>query len=166
MTDSEFIEAAKSLVQYNQETGAFTWKVNRQGSAKAGDKAGYIRPDGYIKIKIKQRGIWAHRLAWAFVYGVMPSGLIDHINGDPSDNRIENLRNVDAKTNSENERKGRRRKLKGFLLGAHWSESWSRWKSSISSGGTTTHLGWFDTEEQAHRAYVQAKRLHHAGCTI
>jgi len=166
MTDAEFIEIAKTLVDYDSVSGSFTWRVNRQGSAKAGDIAGYVRADGYIRIKIKQHGIWAHRLAWAFTHGEMPSGSIDHINGNTSDNRIENLRNVDARTNSENERKGRRRKLKGSLLGAHWSETWKRWKSSITCSGVAKHIGWFDTEQEAHAAYVTAKRQLHEGCTI
>lgn len=166
MTDAEFLEVAKTLVDYDRLTGEFTWKVNRRGPAKVGDSAGYTRSDGYTRLKIEQRAIWAHRLAWAFVNGEMPDGCIDHINGDTSDNRIENLRNVDAKTNSENERKGRRRKLKGSLLGAHWSETWSRWKSSITCGGVNKHIGWFDTEQEAHVAYVTAKRQLHKGCTI
>ena len=66
----------------------------------------------------------------------------------------------------ENERRARRRKNGGSLLGAHWSTTWERWKSSIITGGKQIHIGWFDTEQQAHDAYIAAKRRLHPGCTI
>lgn len=156
----------QELLNYDPETGFFTWRVSRQGNSKAGDRAGWQRKDGYVRIKVAQHSEWAHRLAWLYVYGSWPLNQIDHINGDPSDNRIANLRDVEPRINMQNERKGRRRKCGGSLIGAHWSTVWSRWKSSISTDGKSVHLGWFDTEQEAHNAYVVAKRRFHDGCTI
>lgn len=156
----------QQALAYDPETGVFTWRASKRGSVKAGDSAGFTRSDGYIRIKVGQQAAWAHRLAWLYVYGVWPTHQIDHINGDPSDNRIANLRDVLPRINMQNERHGRRRKCGGSLIGAHWSKVWSRWKSSINSGGRAVHLGWFDTEQQAHEAYVTAKRRLHEGCTI
>ncbi len=156
----------RELLDYNPETGVFTWRVSRRGHRKAGDEAGYLQRNGYVKITLDQRRVMAHRLAWLYAHGVWPLQQIDHINGDPSDNRLANLRDVAPQTNSENERKARRRKNGGTLLGAHWSTTWKRWKSSIISSGKSLHIGWFDTEQQAHEAYVATKRRLHAGCTI
>lgn len=156
----------RELLHYDPETGAFTWLVDRQGHAKAGDVAGCRRSDGYIRMKVDQHGVWAHRLAWFWVHGDWPEQVIDHINGDPSDNRIANLRDVPAATNSQNVKEGRKRKGRGTLLGAHWSVTWNRWKSSINVGGKLRHIGWFGTEVEAHNAYVEAKRRLHPGCTI
>lgn len=154
------------LLNYDKNSGIFTWKKSLRGPVKAGDQAGYKRSDGYIKIKIDGSGVWAHRLAWFYVHGSWPTNFIDHINGDPSDNRMCNIRDVAPIVNSQNERAGRRRKNGGTLIGAHWSSIWRRWKSSICTNGEVKHIGWFDTEEQAHAAYISSKRLLHEGCTI
>jgi len=154
------------LLNYDQHSGRFTWKRSRRGPAKAGDQAGYKRPDGYIKIKIDGSAVWAHRLAWFYVHGAWPENQIVHINGNSSDNSIANLRDVSPRTNMQNERQARRRKNGGTMLGAHWSKTWKRWKSSINAGGRLLHVGWFDTEQQAHAAYIAAKRKLHEGCTL
>ncbi len=166
MTDEQFLQQAKQSLIYSAESGVFTWAVSKQGHKKAGDIAGFKRSDGYVRIKVCQRAVWAHRLAWAWSNGKWPEWQIDHINGDPSDNRLVNLRDVPAAINAQNARKARSRKSGGSLLGAHWCKVWKRWKSSIMTRGVQRHLGWFDSEEQAHAAYVAAKRQLHAGCTI
>ena len=167
MTETDdLLKSAKEMLDYNPETGLFRWKVSRRGSVKAGDIAGSVRADGYVRLKIAQQGVWAHRLAWLWMYGVWPSHTIDHVNGNPTDNRIRNLRDVPQRTNSENMRSARLRKNGGSLIGAHWSTTWKRWKSSIGINGKTIHIGWFDTEQAAHEAYVSAKRKLHEGCTI
>lgn len=154
------------MLNYDPTTGGFTWRQSRRGSARAGYAAGYVRQDGYVRIKLDGRQVWAHRLAWFLAVGKWPQGQIDHINGNPSDNRIANLRDVTCRVNSQNERRARRRKNGGRLLGAHWCPTWRRWKSSIGVAGSARHIGWFDTEQQAHEAYVAAKRVLHEGCTI
>jgi hypothetical protein len=156
----------RELLRYDPDTGLFTWRQSRRGSARAGDVAGAARHDGYVRVGVGGHKAWAHRLAWLYVHGAWPTQQIDHINGNPSDNRIANLRDVPPRTNMQNERSGRRRKNPGTLLGAHWSTTWKRWKSSINAGGKLQHIGWFDTEQQAHDAYVEAKRRLHLGCTI
>jgi hypothetical protein len=61
-------------------------------SHKAGDVAGVINEDGFIEIMIDGEEYLAHRLVWMYVHGKFPDGEINHINGDKTDNRIENLR--------------------------------------------------------------------------
>lgn len=155
----------RELLDYDPSSGLFTWRTSR-GRRWAGDAAGFRRADGYVRLKIDQQAVWAHRLAWFYVHGAWPTGQIDHINGDPSDNRLCNLRDVSPQVNMQNERRARRRKNGGSLLGAHWSRTWKRWSSSINVDGRLKHIGWFDTEQQAHEAYVAQKRLLHQGCTI
>lgn len=162
----DFIEKAKSLLSYDPETGVFRWLVNRQGKAKAGDVAGSTRNDGYCTICVARVKLYQHQLAWMFVHGAAPLQTIDHRNGNPSDNRIGNLRDVSSKKNSENRTTAGPRKNCGRLLGAHWSKIHKRWKSSIATAGKSKHLGWFDSEKDAHAAYVKAKRELHEGCTI
>jgi hypothetical protein len=88
----------KRRVFYCQESGVFS-RIDRGNGS--GSKDSY----GYLIIKIKGRQYKAHRLAWLYVYGQMPKGVIDHINGDRSDNRICNLRDVTQDQNNKSARR-------------------------------------------------------------
>ena len=108
----------------------------------------------------------AHRLAWLYVTGDWPVGVIDHINGDRTDNRFENLRDVTQKTNSENLRGPQKRTASRFL-GVHAQRRKStRFLAQIVTDGKLKHLGSFSTPEPAHEAYLAATRRLHEGCTI
>lgn len=120
---------------------------------------------GYQRISFNGRLFQAHRLAWAIAHGKWPEDLIDHINGDRSDNRLSNLRDVSARVNLQNERKARKNSRSG-LLGASWSKVTKRWAARIHYDGKHRHLGYFDTPQEAHAAYLAAKRLFHTGNTI
>ena len=105
----------------------------------------------------------AHRLVWMVVHGEFPGDMIDHINGNPTDNRIENLRVVTHSVNMQNRRTARSTNKTG-LLGV--SVSGSKFSAEIRIDGTQVCLGRFETAQMAHEAYVNAKRTHHIGCTI
>jgi len=130
---------------------------------KAGAVAGYVGNDGYVRIRASGTRFLAHRLAWFYVHGTWPVGEIDHINGDRSDNRIANLRDVSRLTNRQNMRRAQADNRSG-LLGVSLANN--RCKASIRSGGKNHHLGYFSSPEAAHAAYVAAKRQRHDGCTI
>ncbi len=103
----------KELFTYNPETGIFTRKAQR-GSQKAGSKAGCLnRSNGYVAIMVDYRSRHAHRLAWIYMTGETPKN-IDHINGNRSDNRFENLRNVETQQNNTNASLQKRNKT-GFV---------------------------------------------------
>jgi hypothetical protein len=91
---------------YNSETGSIRWAetfVKNHKSKRPGEPAGFKDQKGYLKVSGENRKqIFVHRLAWFLVYGEWPIGVIDHINRDPLDNRIENLRDVDSRANSHN----------------------------------------------------------------
>lgn len=89
----------KKYLSYEKDTGIFRW-VNCNGNRNdlKGKVAGAII-DRYLKIQILGKRYLAHRLAWIYVYGSLPNGEIDHINGNKFDNRIGNLR---ASTISQN----------------------------------------------------------------
>jgi hypothetical protein len=161
-------ERLRELLHYDPETGVFTWRVT-SGKANNGAPAGWIgSSDGVrqvVLIGISHRNYKAHRLAWLHTYGAWPVGVIDHINGDPLDNRISNLRDTSQQVNSQNQRRARSDSKSG-LLGAYWDERDRCWKSHIKADGRLKWLGRFDTPEEAHAAYLAAKRKLHEGCTI
>lgn len=157
----------RELLKYDSETGSFTWIVCR-GKANSSKNAGWIRKEtgphaARRVIEVDQQNHFAHRLAWLYVHGDWPIGVIDHINGNTLDNRIQNLRDVSQRINQQNRRKTSSR---SGLLGAHWRERDKKWSSAIVVGGKAIHLGIFETAETAHAAYVAAKRKLHEGCTI
>lgn len=97
--------------------------------------------------------------------GVMPSGIIDHINGDRRDDRWANLRDITASMNSHNMRKASR-KSKSGVLGVFFLERKQKWTARLRKMGKDYHIGFFDTIDDAENAYIEKKRLVHEGCTI
>ena len=91
------------LLSYNKKTGVFVWLKFRQAKARPGIAAGFNHPSGHRIIRIDGMNFYAHRLAWIYVHGPIPDGLlIDHINGQRADNRIDNLRTVTHLQNMQN----------------------------------------------------------------
>lgn len=156
-------ERLRELLHYDAETGVFRWRVDRSIKTKAGAVAGNPQRSGHLRIGIDRREHQAHRLAWLYVTGKHPDHQIDHINGDPRDNRFANLRDVPVAVNIQNQRKPRRDNASGFLGVSPWK---NRWQAHICVFGKRQYLGQFETPEAAHSAYLVAKREMHAGCTI
>ena len=158
------VEQLKAALDYDPDTGKFTWKTRPSKAVKAGDAAGCKEKRiGYITIGITGRIYKAHRLAWMYMHGKWPDGLSDHINGDKSDNRIDNLRNVFADGNSQNVRKPNRRNKSGFMGVIRYQ---NKWRATISVNGKSKWIGDYSTPEEAHQNYLEAKRKYHAACTI
>lgn len=160
------------LFDYDPKVGIFYWKkdgVCGRGRvvARAGKEAGTTcKRSGYRLINIDCVPRPSHRLAWLYVYGNLPVNRIDHINGNPSDNRIANLRDVVAQVNSQNMRRAMASKKHGSLLGTAWHKGTGKWRALIKVGFKQRSLGYFNTEEEAHEAYLVGKRKFHEGCTI
>lgn len=152
-----------AILSYDPLSGQFTWRVTLGRTSPAGALAGCISSKGYVLIETGGHCYVASRLAWFYVHGIWPSDLVDHIDGDRQNNRIANLREADAKTNAENRSCLSTNKV--GLLGVSQDKSSGRFNSIIHSGGVQTRLGQFDTAEEAHAAYLEAKRFLHAGAT-
>lgn len=151
---------------YSPETGEFVrLATHRQNGYGVGRVVGVRDDQGYLRVWLQGRTYKAHRLAWLHMTGDWPDGSIDHINGDKQDNRWCNLRVVDHKTNLENQRRARSDNTAG-LLGATWHKATGRWRARIITQGRQKHLGLFETVQEAHDCYLNAKRAMHAGCTI
>jgi len=110
-------ERLRTILAYDPATGLFT-RNHDVGGYKAGGIAGSKNKRGYINISIDGMIYCAHRLAFLYVDGVMPSGSVDHINMVKDDNRWSNLRDVDARTNRENMREAMLTNCSSGVLGA------------------------------------------------
>lgn len=157
-------ERLKELLSYNKETGQFHWAMSRGNKVKKGELAGSAKSGrGYFIIWIDYRAHLAHRLAWLYVTGQHPKNQIDHINGDKLDNAFANLRDVSQAINNQNRRRAnatsRTNTLGVFMRGEYFS-------ARIRVGKRLIYKGVFKTSEEAHAAYVKAKRELHEGCTL
>lgn len=153
-------ETLRSILDYNPETGAFTWKVRPSARTFAGDVAGCLDKEGYRILKYRRKIYFQHRLAWLYVHGEWPKHSIDHINGAKSDNRIANLRDVTGSQNMQNQLRPMATNRSGFL-GVRVGKRGNRFGALININGKQKRLGWFDTPEQAHEVYMNAKAVHH-----
>ena len=164
MADKYFTaDYLRSILEYDQITGSFTWLALTSRRVKVGDVAGWKTSIGYIRINVLGRAYQAHCIAWLHFYGAWPTADIDHIDGNPSNNAIANLRDVSHSVNLQNQQRAQRCNNSGFL---GVSRRGSCWRAQITADGKKRHIGTFNTPELAHAAYLEAKRKLHAGCTI
>lgn len=158
-------ERLREVLAYDPESGLFTWSARTGGSATKGRAAGTVDERGYLRIGVDRRVYRAHRLVWLYVFGKWPSSEIDHIDGDKSNNRISNLRDVSRQVNQQNLRHPHKRGGSG-ALGVSKHASTGKWRARIWTNGKNKSLGLFDTKDLASDAYLSAKREHHEGATL
>lgn len=151
-------------LHYDGASGVFTWKKSPTPRIPAGSVAGSISDKSYLVIVCMGRLLQAHRIAWLLTHGKWPLGDIDHINGNRTDNRIANLRDVTRSVNQQNLKGARRDNTTGHL-GVKRARN-GRFEARINLHGRYVHIGTFPTAAEAHAAYLTTKRNHHEGCTI
>ena len=122
-------------------------------NSRYGNKIGfkYLSTSGYYWSSLDGVNLPAHRVIWALHNGAWPDGQIDHINGDKSDNRIENLRVVTTSQNGMN--RGKPSDNTSGYKGVVWDKSRSKWKATIGFRGKVHNIGRYDTKEDAIKAY-------------
>lgn len=149
----------RQIFQYEPETGKLFWLPRKDNiswnKVFGGKEAGCLDSKGYIRIRTEGR-IWvAHRVIWKLVHGNDPD-FIDHINGNRSDNRLENLRSVSQIENARNT--ARHRTNTSGHTGVYWLERESRWYAVISANAKRKVLGSFREKDDAIAARKAAER--------
>lgn len=150
----------KKYLSYDPETGIFTRLQCGYNLHLVNKPAGWKTPSGHVRVKYKLKTYSAHRLAWYFYYGELPLYNIDHINENPSDNRILNLRLDTSRENEQNISTLRIDNTSGYK-GVSWNKLEGKWKASIYAQGKQLSLGSFKSPEEASKAYLIAKRKYH-----
>lgn len=152
-------EELAKYISYDPETGVFT-RLLASSHAKPGPIDNRINVKGYLEFWILGKLVRAHRLAFYIMTGKWPNHQIDHIDGDKTNNRWSNLRDVTNRTNCENKKTKNNNNTSGFL---GVSARKGGFEARIGVGGKLMYLGVYATGELAHAAYLEAKAKYHKG---
>ena len=149
------LEVAQSFFDYVD--GSLVWKKS-WGKIKAGTQVVSVSNRGYVVVQLNRKRYLAHRIIWLLVYGKMPI-MVDHIDGNKQNNRIENLREVDNTLNHWNER--RRSTNKSGHKGVWWHKQSKRWEAACRANGKQVTIGRFERIEDAVEAVKQFREQQH-----
>ena len=154
------LEELKEFLDYNPNTGIFTWIKGRQ-AIKVGQVAGKTTGNGYVRIRFKSQtdksrycgyDYFAHRLAYYMYHGADPlEKLIDHIDGDKSNNKIKNLRLATVSQNQMHRVNLASDNTSG-ATGVVWNKNRKKWKAQIQVNKVHKFLGYFTNKEDAIKA--------------
>lgn len=129
-----------------------------------GLKAGWKERDSYWRVEINDATFLVHRVIWLVVHGAWPAHDIDHFDGDKGNNDPDNLREASKRLNMQNQVRPHSQNKAG-LLGVS-TRGPGRYRAQIKVNGATQRLGTFATPQEAHAAYILAKRQFHEGNTL
>lgn len=171
---TESISTLRRLLDYDPGTGIIKRKPRPLKSFKAGPRqrnacaawnsrfAGkaitLIDANGYLKVRVAGKVFLGHRVAFALHYGRWPEANVDHDDGDPGNNRIENLRDASQSQNMKNRK--RPRNNKSGVVGVQWLRRERKWQARIWADNVELSLGQFSEFEDAVRARKDAEKLH------
>lgn len=163
----------RELLSLDDGTGALTWKPReaRHANPTEARSAAHVAANwnsryagtpalacvgahGHLYGRIGGRCIYAHRAVFALVRGAWPEHEVDHINGDPSDNRPVNLRDVPHLDNLRNMKRSRANT--SGATGVSFNKRRGQWVAHITVDGVSRHLGFHDGRQQAIAARVAA----------
>jgi hypothetical protein len=148
-------ERLHEMFEYRDGT---LYRKKSLGRSKTGDKAGFVTNKGYIYINIDKKCIAAHRLIWVMQHGAFPE-LIDHIDGDRLNNRIENLRLADRFGNAQNKRMHKNNT--SGVKGVYWKRDKNKWAAQITCNNQQKFLGCFASIDEANEAVSLARSSLH-----
>lgn len=152
-------ERLKELLEYNPETGIFIWKVSLNRHIKIGTRVGHLNQNGRRYIKFNKQRYFAHRLVWFYVYGEWPEHEIDHRDGNPDNNRLDNLRLANRSENQQNIKKYINNSS-GYI-GVSLNKDKKTWRARIAINKKEIHIGTFVNPLDAFEAYLSAKKKLH-----
>ena len=147
-------EEANYLFYYDPINGKLYWKHPRAHRLKEGDEAGTLHHLGYMQTQVGEKIYRNHRIIWLMHYGYLPK-VLDHIDHDRLNNKIENLREVTYSENCKNITKPKNNT--SGVVGVSFNKRLNKWYSQIRSEKVKYYLGTFNSFEEAVKARKEAE---------
>lgn len=143
---------------FDYKDGHLFWKKRVAKCVHIGDKAGCLKPKGYISIRYKNQYYQAHRLIYMWHFGDFKED-IDHFDGNKANNRIENLRKATDTQNQYNKKIGRNN-ISG-IKGVFWAKDYQKWEARIKVNKKPIYVGRYNSLEEAKIAIEKFRQEHH-----
>lgn len=145
----------RKVLDYDPETGELRWLIRPANCIHVGDAAGYNH-NGYIRFEFDGERYFSHNVIWLWMTGEWPSNILDHRDCNGLNNRWGNLRAATPMLNNANNRKARHNT--SGLKGVSFYKYNNKWRAQISINNQRKHIGYYDTREQAHDAYMNVAK--------
>jgi hypothetical protein len=149
---------AQVLDLFDYKDGNLYWRKSSGSRAKIGAKVGCRDKHLYTRVGINGKLYWLHRVIFLHQHGYMPHE-VDHINGDPTDNRIENLRAATKSQNMQNKRC--RSDSSSGVKNVYWNNKLDKWVVRMRVEGKLTHIGVFEDIELANFVASEYRDKYH-----
>ena len=143
---------------FEYKEGELFWKISNNGRISIGQRAGSSGKEGRGEIQIHKKLYGIHRIVWIMFNGTYPK-IIDHINGDPSDNRIGNLREATNGQNMFNSKIAKNNK--SGVKGVHFDKHLNKWRAMITVNDKMIDLGCYSDLEEARKVITKARNELH-----
>ena len=149
---------------FDYKDGNLYWRISKAKHTNIGDLAGYVNSDGYVIVGVKYRYYGAHRIIFLREHGWLPK-IVDHIDGNRANNKIENLRAATQAQNAANTKKSTRNKSGHKNIS--WDNEYKFWRVVIQLNGRSNFIGAFKDLEMAvliaaeHRDYYHRNFARH-----
>jgi hypothetical protein len=156
------LQISKELINelFEYRDGKLFGKTDRGFNKTKGKEVGSVSSDGHMVVCIKYKRYYVHRLIWIMHNGAIPGDMeIDHKDGNPLNNHIENLRIANKSQNGCN--RGKNKNNKSGFKGVMFYKAYNKWTAQIKINRKGKSLGYFDTPEEASIAYQNAAKLYH-----
>lgn len=147
------------IFEYDENSpSSITWKVNKPPRGKKSLPAGSIDERGYWRVRFNNKRLYVHRIIWELFYGITPA-YIDHIDGNPSNNNIANLRACNNSENACNRQANKNNKL--GIRGIYFCKEKKAYCARVHKNGKNVFMKRFKTIEEAESAVKEARRIFH-----
>jgi hypothetical protein len=165
--DVNELNEIKKRFNYNSFTGVFTYKICIKKSHPIDSVAGTRTKKGYIVFSVNKKSYQAHRIAWLLFYKELPNLIIDHIDGNKTNNAISNLRLATRSENAQNQKKAQKNNKESYLgVNQNKRSKNKSYETRIQINGKRIQIGTFKTSEEASEAYINKKRELHPFNTL
>lgn len=157
-------EYLKEILDYNPDTGIFTWKIRPSQIKHIGNIAGTLNKRGYIRINVNKKSYLAHRLVLLYMTGSWPIDMVDHKDNNKSNNCFDNLRECDNKFNKQNQNKPQKNNHStSTMCGVTFREDSKKWRVMLRINRILINFGQYDTQEEAEKVCLENRKKYFEG---